>query len=175
MRNWMNEVEDSTDGSLIRVRLKSIDDSGQQQLVAVEGIYGQNIGEAVRLQNFGASSVPPEGAEGLALVSGGRYDRLQILGLEHPDHKPKKLPGGAKAIYDASGNIIKLIGSDGVVFDFTGHGWTAKCKGGTITSDGDDFYIDVKTSKLYLGGKKGDTFYPVVLTSGPSSKVFGAP
>lgn len=171
---WFDEHDDSINGSLVRVRLTSIDDSGNQQLVAADGIFGQNIGEAVRLQNFGATSVPPIGAEGLALISGGRFDRAHILGLEHPDFKPLNLPNGAKAIYDSSGNIIKLIGTDGAVFDFTSHPWSVTCKGATITSDGDDIYIDPKTSHLNLGGKKGDTFYPVETTSGPSSKVSAA-
>ena len=34
-----------------------------------------------------------------------------MLGGEHPGKRPSGLPGGAAAIYDASGNIISLVGT----------------------------------------------------------------
>lgn len=172
---WWDQYGDSVNGQLVRVRLTSVDDSGQQQIVTGEGIDGQVIGEAVRLQHFGATSVPPAGAEGLMLTSGGRHDRAHFLGLEHPDYKPVNLPGGAKAIYDAGGNIIKLIGADGAVFDFTGHNWTVKFKGGLFTTDGKDFYFDAPGANINLGGKQGDNFSPVVTVAGPAKNVFAVP
>ena len=167
-----DEYDDSITGQLIRVNLDTIDDSGQQQLVSGTGIDGQVIGEAVRLQHFGATSVPPAGSEGLMLISGGRHDRAHFLGLEHPDHRPTGLPSGSKAIYDASGNIIKLVGSE-VDMTFTVP-WKVNFKGGALVSDGKDFYLTVTGANLYLGGQQGGSFSPVMTQAGPSKNVFAA-
>ena len=169
----IDELDDSTTGQLIRVTVRQVNDSGQQQLVSAYGYDNHPIDEAVRLQHFGATSNPPAGSEGHALIVGGRYDRAVLLGLEHPDHRPQNLPSGSKAIYDASGNIIKLVG-DSVSFGFDGHPWTATFKGGSLTSDGKDFYLTVSGANLYLGGKQGDSFSPVQTVAGPSKNVFAA-
>ena len=168
----IDELDDSTSGQLIRVTVRQVDDSGKQQLASVYGFDGHPIDEAVRLQHFGASSNPPAGSEGHLLVPGGRYDRAVLLGLEHPDHKPLSLPSGAKAIYDASGNIIKLVGTE-VDFTFTAP-WKATFPGGSLTSNGKDLYLTVSGANLYLGGKQGDSFSPVVTVAGPARNVFAA-
>lgn len=156
---------------LLRVILSSIDDSGPQQLLKVTGLAGQTIGEAVRSQPFGHSSVPPSGAEGLALAIGGGMDRAHVLGMEHPSHRPTGLPDGASALYDTSGNIIKLIGSGGAVMNFNGNAWSVTCGGATIVSNGHDITIKAPGAKVYLGV---GTYAAVVTTSGPSSQVFAA-
>ncbi len=167
-----DELDDSVTGQLVRVTLGTVDDSGPQQLVAGTGYDGQNIGEAVRLQHFGATSVPPAGAQGLMMLSGGRHDRPHFLGMEHGDYRPTGLPGGSKAIYDASGNVIKLVGSE-VDFTFTGP-WKATFPGGTLTSNGKDLYLAVTGANLYLGAAQGASFSPVQTVAGPSKNVFAA-
>ncbi len=91
------------------VTLGALDDSGPQQLVSGTGFLGQAIGQAVRRQGFGLSTVPPAGAEGLFLLSGGRSDRGHMLGLEHPTFKPLGTPGGGTVLYDANGSAVSLV------------------------------------------------------------------
>ena len=95
-------------GQHSRAILGQTDDSGPQQLVAVTGLNGQQIGEAVRAQHFGFSSHAPQDAEGLVLMLGGGADRAHVLGLEHPGKRPRGLPAGASRQYDADGNHVHI-------------------------------------------------------------------
>jgi phage gp45-like len=96
----------------LRVTLGSVDDSGQQQKLQLVGLDGQNIGDSVRAQHFGLSSVPPAGSEGLALALGGGMDRVHVLGMEHPQKRPTNQPGGSTVLYDAAGNAVSIVGGN---------------------------------------------------------------
>ena len=154
-----DELDDSVSGQLVRVTLTGVDDSGPQQLVSAVGIGGQPIGEAVRLQHFGVSGNPPIGAEGVMLISGGRFDRPHLLGLEHPDHRPTNSPSGTKVLYDDQGNCIRAYGKDGIQVE---------------AKSGDVWVKPAPGKNLYHGGKPGDggNYQPVMTTAGPSSNVF---
>lgn len=154
-----DEYDDSINGQLIRVTVTGVDDSGPQQLVTGQGIDGLTIGEAVRLQHFGATGVPPVGSEGVMLISGGRFDRPHFLGLEHPDHRPTGSPSGTKVLYDDQGNVIRLFGEEGIQLEAkNGHIWAKPQPG----------------KNVYLGGKPADggTYQPVMTSAGPSSNVY---
>jgi phage gp45-like len=94
---------------LLRAILVSVDDSGPQQLMQLTGLDGQTIGEAVRSQPFGLSSVPLIGAEALMLALGGGHDRMHALGVEHPQHRPTGTPPGGMVIYDAYGDAVSVV------------------------------------------------------------------
>ncbi len=94
---------------LLRAALQSVDDSGPQQLMKLTGLAGQPIGEAVRSQHFGLSSVPPAGAEGLILALGGGFDRAHALGFEHPGKRPTNTPAGGTVLYDAYGDAVSVV------------------------------------------------------------------
>lgn len=143
-------ARNSYPGQLLRTILSSVDDSGPQQLVKVTGLAGQTIGEAVRSQHFGFTSVPPEGAEGLALLIGGGMDRAHILGCEHPQYRPTGLPGGTSQQYDQWGNHVDIrngvltvkhasqivVQVGGCTLTITSSGFAFA--GGTITHNGHD-------------------------------------
>jgi phage baseplate assembly protein V len=97
---------------LLRAILATVDDSGSQQLMKLTGLAGQTIGEAVRSQPFGLTSVPPAGAEALILAIGGGMDRAHALGVEHPQHRPTGNPAGSTVLYDANGNAVSLVQSN---------------------------------------------------------------
>jgi phage gp45-like len=151
-----------------RVTVVDVNDGGPQQFIHGTGLLGQDVSQMVRVQNFGESSNPPKGAEGYAVVLGGGASRMVALGLEHPQYRPTGLPGGAKAIYDSAGNIIKLIGTE-VDMTFSVP-WKVVANGVTITSNGADITINAGSNKIYLGP---GPYSPVVLVSGPSSKIYG--
>lgn len=136
---------------LLRALLTSVDDSGPQQLMVLTGLYGQTIGQAVRSQHFGLTSVPPANAEALMLALGGGFDRAHALGVEHPQYRPTNLPSGASRLYDMDGNYVDLrngvmtishakqillqVGNS-VSLAITPSGFAFK--GGQITHDGHD-------------------------------------
>lgn len=157
-----------------RVRVVSVDDSGSHQRLELAGLKNERFKNVVRLHDFGSASHPPKDAEGLALALGGRSDRVWALGFEHREHRVKDLPVGGKAIYDDKGNVIRLLGDDGVKFSFDKNKWEVKAKGVTVTSDGEHISVDPGSShRVYLGGKSSSGSYAAVMTqSGPSTNVF---
>jgi phage gp45-like len=91
------------------------EEKGGQQFLSGRGHYGDGYSRIHRIEGHGSASNPPKGAKGLLIAPNGHPDEAYLFGVEHPDLRPKDLPSGGKAIYDASGNIIKLIGSEGVI------------------------------------------------------------
>lgn len=94
---------------LRRVEVLEIDDSGGQQVAIVQGLAGEVMKLAYRGQYFGATGVPPVGSDGFAMLVAGRPDQAVFIGIEHPDHRYRNLKPGEKAIYDAHGQVIKLL------------------------------------------------------------------
>jgi phage gp45-like len=45
------------------------------------------------------------------MLLGGGMDRAHILGLEHPQYRPRNLPLGASIHYDNAGNYVKIAGA----------------------------------------------------------------
>ena len=124
---------------LARVELSGkVEHRRGQQFVEGTGFAGDGYARVHRIEPHGFASHPVKGGIALA-VSRGRRDTTYALGGENPVLRPD-LPQGAVALYDAGGNIIKLIGS-GAVFDFgsrtatlTAGDWTIN---GTVTINGD--------------------------------------
>lgn len=130
----------SFDAMLRRATLEALYDDGAHQVVDIRGLVGDRPRGVHRIQSFGLSAVPPAGAHGIIADLGGRSDRAVLFGLEHADYRPRNLPGGATALYDANGNIIKML-ADGVSLDFqsrtvtmTGGQWNIA---GDVTISGD--------------------------------------
>ncbi|MEO2038308.1 MAG: hypothetical protein ABGW90_06365, partial [Martelella sp.] len=44
-------------------------------------------------------------------------DQSVFIGGDHGEFYPAGLPGGASALYDSTGNIVKVIGGGGLVVD----------------------------------------------------------
>jgi phage baseplate assembly protein V len=98
-----------------RVEIVEVDDRGTQQRAIVRGLADEEMKLAYRGQYFGETGNPPPGSDGFALLVGGRPDQAVLLGIEHKDHRVRDLKPGEKAIYDAQGQIIKLVGSGGTL------------------------------------------------------------
>lgn len=92
------------------------EDKGQQFLSG-RGLYNDGYSEIRRLEPHGFYSSPIAKSQGLLIAPNGNMDEAYLIGVDHPEKRPSGLPAGASALYDANGNIIKLIG-DGVVMDF---------------------------------------------------------
>nr|WP_295986055.1 phage baseplate assembly protein [uncultured Agrobacterium sp.] len=92
-----------------------LEEKGGQQFVSGRGMYGDGYTRIHRLEPHGFISSPPVGSKGLLLPSPNNPDFAVVLGLEHPGHRPADIPGGGSALYDASGNIIKVVMEGGTV------------------------------------------------------------
>ncbi|MFD1328300.1 phage baseplate assembly protein domain-containing protein [Mycoplana ramosa] len=94
-----------------------IEEKNGQQFVDGRGRYGQGFTRLHRPEPHGFASQPIKGAKGLLVFPNAESDEGYVLGGEHPEKRPAGLPDGATAIYDANGNIIKLLMSE-VIMDF---------------------------------------------------------
>lgn len=88
-----------------------------EQFLSGRGVFGDGYTNIRRIEPHGFYSNPPPQSKGLVLGLGRGMDEAYLIGVDHPGKRPSGLPAGASALYDADGNIIKLIG-DGVVMDF---------------------------------------------------------
>jgi phage gp45-like len=94
--------------SVRRVELIETDDSGEMQRTTVRGYADEVIKLGHRVQPFGDSGHAPPGAHGLALLVNGRPDQSVLLGLEHPQHRPRNTAVGERVLYNAHGDVIFL-------------------------------------------------------------------
>lgn len=163
--------------SLSRAELIETDDSGPQQLVRAYGHDGETFGgrhKALRAGFHGDAYHAPPGSEGVVLSLHGEREQHVLLGFEHPDKRVRNLPVGAKAIYDANGNVMRLLG-DSVPFDFGNRPWTVTCGTLTVTAQTKitlqvgDTSVTIQAGRVDLGGPGGARVQTV---SGPSSIVY---
>jgi phage gp45-like len=155
---WQPEGRDSLIGTLRRGTSLDVDDSGTQQIIKnLRGLASEQFQDVYRPQPHGFSSNPPTGSEGIFLSLGGRSDRLLALGFEHKDKRPKNLPAGASVLYDAQGNVVRMMMANGIQIDASAGKVYVKPGGG---------------QNVYLGGTGADGSYaPVSTVSGPAVNV----
>lgn len=104
-----------------------------QQFLSGRGLYNDGYSDIRRLEPHGFYSSPPAKSQGLLIAPNGNMDEAYILGVDHPEHRPSGLPPGSSALYDASGNVIKMIGG-GLVIDMQSNTITLTAGSWTITS-----------------------------------------
>lgn len=175
------EISDAVLGHLRRARVVKVDDGGTQQLLDLRGLAADRPERVVRVLPHGFSSNPPANAEGLLLALGGRSDRLFFVGGEHQDKRPKSLPAGACALYDASGKIIKFL-PDETDWDAGGKNVTIRnaakvtIVGATevALSANDQRFVRVRPGRIDLGVTAAgqDAPHRVSTEAGPSGVVF---
>lgn len=166
---------DSTLGHLRRATVLKTDDSGTQQILKkLRGLASEQPQNVYRPQAHGFSSHAPSGSEGLFLSLGGRGDRMLALGFEHKDHRPKNLPEGGTALYDADGKVLKFV-KDNADWDngnksFRMHNVTTVeiDASGNVTIRSTQSVL-VEAPRVDLGGPDGAR---VETIAGPSSRVF---
>lgn len=105
-----------------------------RQFVDGAGHYSDGFSEILRLQQYGFASVPVAGSRGIVIPMGNNADQGICIGGDHPGHYPAGMPGGSTALYDASGNVIKLIGT-GLVVDVPGKSITITAGDWTLTGN----------------------------------------
>lgn len=110
---WFPEGQEGIVAQLRRGTLTKIDDSGSQQIIKnLTGMKTESFEDVYRPQPHGFTSHPPKDSEGVFLSLGGRSDRLLFLGGEHKDKRIKDLPEGGACLYDADGNIVRVVKDD---------------------------------------------------------------
>lgn len=132
--------DDAIRNMLRRTTLVEVDDSGPYQTMRVKGLAGEELRGVTRAQNYGFTSTPPVGAEGILASLGGRSDRAMLLGIEHPGYRPKALGPGATAIYDQFGSVVSMVEANMRIVHATA--MTIKAGPTTISIDASGVTID---------------------------------
>ena len=161
-------------------RVLKVDDSGAQQLLNLHGAFGDKPRKVWRAQDYGYSSVPPAGSEGLLHALAGHSDRLVYRDGGHQDYRPKDLPVGGTALYDADGKLLKIV-KDETTYDAGNKPLTLRNASKVKIEGNEDVavgvggtWIVIKGGKVYLGVGSPDATVDtaVVTTAGPSTIVF---
>ncbi len=131
---------------VVRVVVDSADDSKKLQLLKLKLLADETKDGVERFQDYGFTSVPEEGAEGLVLCIGGRRDQPVAFVVDDRRYRPRNLQSGEVAMYDKSGSLIvfkangdiELTPSSGVL-RFTGDLEVdgAVSATGNVAADGD--------------------------------------
>ncbi len=107
---WFPEGQEGLVTTMRRATVQKTDDSGTQQILKkMTGLKSETFEDVYRPQPHGFSSHAPEGSEGVFLALGGRSDRLLALGFEHKKYRPKDTPEGGTAIYNHTGDIVRVF------------------------------------------------------------------
>lgn len=80
---------------------------GKELITTSDGHAGEEVHEAPMLEQYGFASVPPNGADGIALMPDGYSENAVTVFFDSPQHKPT-IAEGEVCVYDKFGNKIVL-------------------------------------------------------------------
>ncbi|EKB22687.1 phage baseplate assembly protein V [Aeromonas veronii] len=90
-----------------------VNDSLQRQGLQLKVLADESADDVERFQNYGHTSVPPEGSEAIVLGIGGARAGLVAIAVEHKGSRPKNLEAGDSCLYHLEGHNLTLS-KDGV-------------------------------------------------------------
>lgn len=96
--------------------LKAVSDNSNAQLCQVSLLDGELKSNVERVQNYGVTSVPPEGALATVLFVGGDRSNGLIIAAEDRKIRVKGLKAGEIAIYTDEGDEIYLKRGNEIAF-----------------------------------------------------------
>ncbi len=103
-----------------RVEVIAVDDTGPIQMVTVKGLADEEYKLPLRGQGFGMTSVPPVGSLGYLYAANGRPDQAFLMGLEHPEHRPRDRKEGETVLYALLGTLIEMTDDGDVLIKTPG-------------------------------------------------------
>lgn len=151
---------------VFRFELTETADDGEQQTLSGKGLPGEEFAKVSRVMPHGFASNAPAGSHGLGVAVNGRRDEVVILGLESAEHRPRSLPPGASAFYNAFGIVWRLL-TGKADLDYGGKNHHARSVGKYKVEASDWIHLD--GDAVYLGKPP---YFPVVTLGGPSQHVF---
>lgn len=96
-----------------RAVLRLINDEAKRQRLQIQTLAGETASDVERWQNYGHTSVPPEGSEAITLALNGNRSKLVVICAEDKAVRLKGLKDGDSALYHLEGHYLKLT-KDGV-------------------------------------------------------------
>ena len=103
-----------------RCVVKAANDGSKLQGLHVALLAGEEHQAAERFQQYGFSSVPQAGAEGIALAVGGDRSHLVVIAVDDRRYRVAAGQPGEVVVYDDLGHQVRLT-REGIVIDGAGH------------------------------------------------------
>ena len=122
-----------------RAILSAISDSGKIQTAQVQLLADEVQDDVERIQEYGFTSVPLPGAEGVVVFVGGNRDHGLLIATDDRRYRLVGLEAGEVALYDDLGQKVHLTRS-GIVIDGGGLPVTVQ-NAPTVTITG-DLHVD---------------------------------
>jgi len=97
---------------LAKAVIKAVNDTDDIQLVKISILAGETQDGIERLQNYGFSSVPPNGSEAFVAYLNGNRDHGVVLVIDNGEHRPRNLKDGEAVAYTKFGQTF-LLNKDG--------------------------------------------------------------
>lgn len=91
-----------------------VDDSRNRQNLQIKILADEVADDVERFQNYGHTSVPPDGSENIVLGIGGARAGLVAIAVEHKGSRPKGLEEGDSCLYHLEGHTI-ILRNDGAI------------------------------------------------------------
>lgn len=98
-------------------RVLRVDDSGDLQVMQLEGLLGELREEVPRIGEWGFASNPPLNAQAVVLAIGADRGQLVVLGVEDRATRTKDLPTGASEQYAIGGNRVRLEADGSILIE----------------------------------------------------------
>ncbi|WP_297572562.1 phage baseplate assembly protein V [uncultured Deefgea sp.] len=91
-----------------RGRIVGVKNAGAVMLVQGEGLSGEKLLDAELFQQFGFTSMPPEGTMLVSLPIGGKTSHSIVVATEHGTYRLKFLENGEAAMYSQEGAYVAI-------------------------------------------------------------------
>jgi phage baseplate assembly protein V len=104
----MDPLKRRVNNMVSRVVLNAITDTGGLQKVKLTALAEEELDNIDRVQEYGFTSNPKAGAEGVALFVGGYRDHGIIIAVDDRRYRLKPLASGEVAIYTDEGDYVWL-------------------------------------------------------------------
>ena len=108
MSSMIKKLVSRVEMMLGKAMLTALDDSGDLQLVKLSGLANEDQDGIERLQNYGLSSLPPNGSEMLVAYLNGNRDHGVVVVCDSGAYRPKGLKPGETILYSMHGQTIYL-------------------------------------------------------------------
>lgn len=174
MSDMIEQFKHRIAGMIGRCILSAIDDGRKIQSVQAEALEGEIYDNVERFQNYGFTSHPHAGCEGLMIYVGGLRSHGICIAADDRRYRKTDLQAGEVALYDDLGQAVYLT-RDGILI-YSDLKVTIAAPSVDVTADD----VTINSDNINLGGaggaavaRVGDTVSGGVITSG-SSKVSAA-
>lgn len=104
----LKPIRDRISNMLARAVIAMVDDTLKVQGIQISITDEETRGKVERFQNYGFTSVPESGAEGIVVFIGGRRDHGVALAVDDRRYRKKGLAAGEAAMYHKDGAYILM-------------------------------------------------------------------